>query len=195
MGKSLQTADKLLAVYQLPGPGPVADRASYRSIRPALVQPGLSRRHLHRLLVPAEAAEAAGRAVRPPPRRRSGILCSAWSDPWRPHRLRFVLQPCPLPPAPDRNREVVGRRHVLPRRNRSGPRSGSSISRARRSCRGSGSTITSPAASRSAVLRPAGQLREPGTVGRPNQFPWAVRFVEMTPLGPALGPASSEPAL
>ena len=44
------------------------------------------------------------------------------------------------------------------------------------------------------LLRPFGlffgrrQFREPGIVGRADDVPWAVRFVEMTQLGPVLGP-------
>ena len=158
MGKSLQAAD-YSRFTQFPATSACRRSRSHLGfVRPALVQPRLPRRHLHRLLVSAEADQAARRADGPPPCRRPGLLRRARHHPRRPHRLCPVLQSRLLPPAPARDLEAVGRRHVVPRRRDRHRRSASSISRARRSCPGCGSTIMSPAACRSACSSAASPI-------------------------------------
>ena len=87
------------------------------SVPAALVQPRLSRRHRHRLVVSAEAARAARRADGPAPCRRHGLLRDARHHPRRPARLCPVLQAARLSRTiRSRSSAAVGRRHVVPRR-------------------------------------------------------------------------------
>src|SRR5438270_8876725 len=97
-------------------PRAVTGGAAHRDVRPSLVQPRLPRRHLHRLLVPAQALEAAGRPNGQAPCRRPGVLRRPRCHFRWPLRLRPVLQSRRLPPPPDRDFEALGRRHVVPRR-------------------------------------------------------------------------------
>ena len=185
-------------------PGPISgcrsDRARPRLLPAALVQPRLSRRHLHRLLVSAQAARAAGRADGPAPRRRPGLLCDARHHPRRPARLRAVLQACSIisqnpldilklwDGGMSFHGGVIGShaRHPL-----SGAQAQAGLAPDPRLCRLLRAVRP--------VLRPPRQFREPANCGaRATDVPWAIRFpeVDRRRWRPLLRPAApSEPAL
>jgi hypothetical protein len=81
-----------------------------------------------------------------------------------------------LSPASDRDREAVGRRHVVPRRRHRHRRSASSISRAKNCSTGSDPRLCRLLRAVRPVLRPPRQFRERRAVGAADDVPWAVRL-------------------